>query len=134
MPHIVNIYLLSNVWYYASVIDLKVTDVVSVRSMSNKYVHANSALRPETLANYVDKKDGGLGVIHVKSKTTALFVKNLLEEGKTNLYVNAVMRKYCEDEDILPIPVRPPFLSEALISQIKYIKENVKQFDSKSIY
>ena len=46
-PHIVNTYLLSNVWYYASVIDLKVTDVVSVQSMSNKYVHANSALRPE---------------------------------------------------------------------------------------
>ena len=43
-PHIVNTYLLSNVWYYASVIDLKVTDVVSVQSMSNKYVHANSAL------------------------------------------------------------------------------------------
>ena len=87
--------------------DLKVTDVVS---MSNKYVHANSALQPEALANYVDKKDGGLGVIHVKSKATALFMKNLLEEAETNLYVKAVMRKYCEDQDISPIPARPPFL------------------------
>ena len=89
-------------------IDLKVTDVVSVQSMSNKYVHANSALRPEALANHVDKKDGGLGVIHVKSKATAHFIKNLLEEAETNLYVNAVMQKYCEDEDISPIPFRRP--------------------------
>ena len=59
-PHIVNTYLLSNIWYYASVIDLKVSDTMSVQSMCNKYVHSNSALRPEALANYVDKKDGGL--------------------------------------------------------------------------
>ena len=71
----------------------------------------------------------------MKSKASELFMKNLLEEAETNLYVNAVMQKYCEDEDISPIPPRrPPFLSEALILQIKYVKENVKQFDSKSIY
>ena len=91
-------------------------------------------MRPEALANYVDKKDGGLGIIHVKSKATALLIKNILEDAKVNLYVNAVIRRYCEDEDLSPIPFRPPFLSEGLISCIKYVKENVKQFDSKTIY
>ena len=102
--------------------------------MCNKYVHTNSAIRPEALVNYVDKKDGGLGIIHVKSKATALLIKNILEAAKVNLYVNAVIRRYCEDEDLSPIPFRPPFLSEGLISRIKYVKENVKQFDSKTIY
>ena len=51
-----------------------------------------------------------------------------------NLYVNAVIRRYCEDEDLSPIPVRPPYLSEGLFSCIKYVKENAKQFDSKTIY
>ena len=133
-PHIVNTYLLSNIWYYASVIDLKVSDTTSVQSMSNKYVHSNSSLRPETIANYADKKSGGLGVVYVKSKATALFIKNLLDDAKTNLYISAVMRKYCENEEISPIPFRPPFLSEALISCIRYVKENVKQLDSTNIY
>ena len=62
------------------------------------------------------------------------FDKDILEDAKVNLYVNAVIRRYCEDEDLSPIPVRPPFLSEGLISCIKYVKENVKQFDSKTIY
>ena len=44
------------------------------------------------------------------------------------------MRDYCEDDYVWPISLRPPFLSEALILQIKYVKENVKQFYSKSIY
>ena len=57
-----------------------------------------------------------------------------MEDAKVNLYVDAVIRRYCEDEDLSPIPFRPPFLSEGLISCIKYIKETVKQFDSKTIY
>ena len=87
----------------------------------------------KSLISYI-LKDGGLGIIHVKSKATALLIKNILEDAKVNLYVNAVIRRYCEDEDLSPIPVRPPFLSEGLISCIKYVKENAKQFDSKTIY
>ena len=66
-PHIVNTYLFSNIWYCASVIDLKVADVNSIQSMSNRYIHSNSALRPEAISNYANKWTGGLGTIHVKS-------------------------------------------------------------------
>ena len=70
----------------------------------------------------------------MKSKAIAVFIKNLLDEAKTNLYTSAVMRKYCENKEILPIPFRPPFLSDTLISCIRYVKENVKQLDSTNIY
>ena len=133
-PNIVNTYLFSNIWYYASVIDLKVADVTNMQSISNRYVHSNSSLRPEAIANYVDKKDGGLGVIHVKSKAIALFVKNLMKEAEVNLYINAVIRKYCEEEDLSPTPLKPPFLTDSLISSIKYVIRNVKQLNSKNIY
>ena len=133
-PHIVNTYLFSNIWYCASVIDLKVTDVNSIQSMSNKYIHSNSALRPEAISNYANKRTGGLGTIHVKSKATAILIKNVLNDAKVNLYMNAVVRKYCDEEDLLPIPSRPPFLTDSLVSCIKYVKENVKQIDSKNIY
>ena len=54
-------------------IDLKVADVTNMQSITNRYVfivHSNSALRPKAIANYVDKKKGSLGVIHMKSKAT----------------------------------------------------------------
>ena len=133
-PNIVNTYLFSNIWYYASVIDLKVADVNNIQSISNRYVHSNSALRPESIANYVDKKNGGLGVIHVKSKATALLIKNLIKEAEVNLYMNAVFRKYCEEEDLSSVPLKPPFLTDSLVSSIKYVITNVKQLNSKSIY
>ena len=129
-----NTYLFSNIWYYASVIDLKVADVTNMQSISNRYVHSNSSLRPEAIANYVDKKDGGLGVIHVKSKAIALFIKNLMKVAEVNLYINAVIRKYCEEEDVSPTPLKPPFLTDSIILSIKYVIKNVKQLNSKNIY
>ena len=74
----------------------------------SNYVHSNSVLRPEALVNYADKKDKGLGVIYVKSKATALFIKNVLEEAKVNLYVNDVIQRYSEDGNRSRIPFRPP--------------------------
>ena len=47
------------------------------------------------------KKEGGLQINHVRSKAMALFIKNLLEEALTNIYLDAVVRKFCLDEDIL---------------------------------
>ena len=44
-PNIVNTYLFSNIWYYASVIDLKVADVTNMQSISNRYVHSNMPVR-----------------------------------------------------------------------------------------
>ena len=33
----------------------------------------------------------------------------IVDVAKVNLYVNAVIRRYCEDEDLSPVPFRPPF-------------------------
>jgi len=109
-----------------------ISDINDVTNMpSNRYIHSNSALRPEAIENYVDKKNGGLGIIYVKSKATALFI---LKDAEVNLYTNAVIQKYCEEEELSPVPLRPPFLTDALISNIKFVIGNVKKINSRNIY
>jgi len=36
----------------------------------------------------------------VCSKAAALFIKNLSEETNCNIYIDAVIRKFCKDEDV----------------------------------
>ena len=73
---------------------------------------ADCYLRPEKLVNYIERKEGGLQINHVRSKAMALFIKSLLEESFTNIYIDAVVRKYCLEEDVVPAPVRPHYLNK----------------------
>ena len=105
-----------------------------IQSEGNDYIFADCYLRPQKLVNYIDKSAGGLQINHVRSKAMALFIKNLLEESFTNIYLDAVVRKYCLDEDVLPTPVRPFYLDNRLVSAMKTVLGSTQQISTKSIY
>ena len=44
------------------------------------------------------------------------------------------MRKYCKDEDVIPIPVKPNYLDNRLITIIKLVLGKVEQLSTKNIY
>ena len=133
-PHVVNTYLFSNIWHKASSINLLCKDMDKMQSEGNDYVFADCYLRPQKLVNYIDKSAGGLQINHVRSKAMALFIKNLLEESLTNIYLDAVVRKYCLDEDVLPTPVRPVYLDNRLVSAMKTVLGSIQRVSTKSIY
>ena len=49
-------------------------------------------------------------------------------------YLNAVVRKYCYDEEITPIPLKPPYLTKTLIKEIKNVIHQGKSLSTKDIY
>ena len=133
-PHVVNTYLFSNIWHKASSINLLCSDMAKIQSEGNDYVFADCYLRPEKLVNYIERKEGGLQINHVRSKATALFIKNLLEESFTNIYIDAVVRKYCLEEDVVPAPVRPHYFDKRLITTLKLVLGSTHQVSTKDIY
>ena len=71
--------------------------------------------------NYLGNNAGGLEINHIRSNVLDLFIKKILEDMKTNIYIDAVVRKYCKDEDVYPSPVKPSYLDICLISKIKLV-------------
>ena len=70
----------------------------------------------------------------MKSKAKALFIKNLLEETNSNIYLDAVVRKYCRNEDVSPVPVKPTYMDKRLISTINLVLGNTQRVSTKYIY
>ena len=133
-PHVVNTYLFSNIWHKASAINLLCSDMNKMQSEGNDYVFTDCYLRPEKPINYMERRDGGLQIIHVRSKAMALFIKNLLEESFSNIYLDAVVRKYCLDEEVLPVPVRPHYFDKRLITTLKLVLGSTHRVLTKDIY
>ena len=64
----------------------------------------------------------------------AMFIKNLLEESCNNIYLDAVVRKYCLDEDVVPAPVRPHYLDQRLVTALKLVLGSIHKVSTKDIY
>ena len=96
-PHNVNTYLFSNIWYVASVIDLQLGHLDDIQKKGNQYIYSDCFLKPQSVANYLKRKDLGLGLVHVRSKALALLIKNILSEANSqrNCYLRAVIDYYC---------------------------------------
>jgi len=134
-PHVVKTYLFSNMWHKAGSVNLLCTDLDKIQSEGNDYVFADCYLRPEEVVNYLGKNAGGLEINHIRSKALALFIKNILEDMNTNIYIDAVVRKYCKDEDVYPCPVKPSYLDVRLISKIKLVLSTSNRvYSSRHIY
>ena len=105
-----------------------------IQSEGNDYVFADCFFRPQKAVNYTSKKEGGLQINHVRSKAMALFVKNFLEESCTNIYIDAVVRKYCLDEDVWPATIRPHYLDKRLVTTLKLVLDSTTRISTKDIY
>ena len=135
-PHIVNTYLYSNVWYAASVVDFQLGHLDEIQKKGNHYVHADCFLKPQNVANYLPRNQMGLGIVHIRTKTLALFIKNLLLEAQSdiNCYLSAVVDHFCRSFKCEPEPVRPAYLTDKLIQNIKYVLDECDSLETKVIY
>ena len=128
--------MFSNIWYTAGVIDLQLGHLDEAQKRGNHYVHADCFLKPENMANYLPKNKMGLGIVHVRTKALALFIKNLLSEAKSdvNCYMSAVVEHYCCNVNLEPIPVRPPYLTDKLIQLMNLVLRQCDRLETKNIF
>ena len=135
-PHIVNTYLFSNIWYTAGVMDLQLGHLDEIQKKGNHYVHSDCFLKPQNVVNYMPKSQMGLGLMNVRAKSLALFIKNILSEAYSgsNCYLSSVLDYYCQDMELEPVPVRPDYMTEGLINKIKLVLQSCSSLNTKSIY
>ena len=58
----------------------------------------------------------------------------IAEESFTNIYIDADVRKYCLEEDVVPAPVRPHYFDKRLITTLKLVLGSTHQVSTKDIY
>ena len=135
-PHMVNTYLFSNVWYSAGVVDLQLGHLDEIQKRGNQYVHSDCFLKPQNIANYLKRDQMGLGLVHVRTKAQALLIKNILGEANSefNCYMSAVVDFFCRDISLDSEPIRPNYLTDALIRKIKLVFEKCQTLETKTIY
>ena len=133
-PHVVNTYLFSNVWHKGSVIELLCEHSDKIQSLGNNYIFRGCYFRPEKVVNYLDKRDGGLQINNIRTKSKAIFIKNFMNDVGSNVYTNAVFRKYIQCQEVFPSPIKPDYLNDILINLIKEIVKEVSVFSTRNIY
>ena len=67
----------------------------------------------------------------IRSKCNALLVKYLLPESETNCYINAVIRRYVMNEEVIPKPVEPPYMTKNLIANIRLVLQETASRETK---
>ena len=106
-PHSLNTYALSKVWYRCSCINLRVSDINSINSLTKSWLYQDLLEKPTELVMYRKKKDGGLGVQNVGVRAMALMYRLFLETAanpsfRHNLFHETLFRYHVEEEHSLP--------------------------------
>ena len=71
-----NSFALPLLWYKAHCIDMREGDYSRLTSCVKSWLYADMLEKPEELLMVRDRREGGLGVHHVKSKVTAILIKS----------------------------------------------------------
>ena len=68
--------------------------------------------------------------------TTALFIRNLIVESKPdkNCYLDAAVNHFCRGLEWQPQPIRPAYLTDKLIQNIKFVIAECDKQETKVIY
>ena len=122
-PFSVNTYALSKVWFRSTSVNLREGDFTAINSAIKKWLYSDLLFKPETLLLYRPVSQGGLGLISVKLKAQALFLRNFLDMACNPLYIhsqylNTIYRAKVLDEAI-ECPVLPPYFQESFFMTIK---------------
>ena len=125
--HSLNTYCLSQVWFKCGSINLREGDVSKINSALKSWLFADLLVKPGEVALYRPRKQGGLGLLSVKYKAMAVFIRSFMETAIDNKFIinpyhNALYKHYIEENRVVPIPPRCPYLSEEIINNIKEVK------------
>ena len=73
-PYSANTYVISNVWFKCSSVNLRVQDITTINSQINP-----SHFKPSVLVLFEKTKDGGLRLFHMGLRSLACQIRSFLE-------------------------------------------------------
>ena len=120
-PWSLNTFALTKVWFKCHTVDLRVSDISSVKS----WLFQDQIEKPEEMIFFRPIQFGGLGLHSVKYKALASLIRTLMETAvnpsfKQNHFQTLLYRTYVlEDDSIIWPPPMPPYNSVAFFSSIK---------------
>ena len=84
-PWSLNSYALPLVWYKCGSIDLRESDYTKLTSLIKSWMYGDLLEKPEELCLYRGRKQGGLGLHHLKSKATAILIRSFLNSCQSEV-------------------------------------------------
>ena len=98
-------------------------DFTAIDSSIKKWLYADVFFKPEQLLLYRAASQGGLGLVSVKLKSQALFIRNFMDLAANSKYLhsqylNILYRAKVLEEEIAT-PALPPYLDASFFDTIK---------------
>lgn len=126
-----NTYALSKVWYKSHCVPLRAADVNAINGTTRKWLYADQLVKPADLVKYRSKEDGGLGLFHVKCKSTATLIKSFLETAANSEYIRstyhqALLYWHVLNDRTIPNPGNSPYYGTDVFNVIKMAVEQGK--------
>ena len=84
----VNVYILSKLWYRCGAVDLRKGDIDKMISHIKSWIYADMFLKPEEIKLFRGKKDGGLGMDCIETKSKSNLITSFLEMACNKKYLN----------------------------------------------
>ena len=119
-----NTYGLSKVWFKSHCVSLRAADINSINTAARKWLFADLFIKPADRIKYRSKDSGGLGLFHVKSKSTATLIKSFLETAanpkfQRSLYHQALLSWHVFEDRSITNPGDNPYYSHEFYNIIK---------------
>ena len=128
-PFSANTYALSKVWFKCSSVNLRVADINVINSNVKSWLYQDLLEKPGEVVLYRSSQDGGLGLLHVRVRATALLIRSFLETAVNpnfihNLFHEVLFRYHVLGEDSLPDPGFTPYYDKAFFTTLQHYHDN----------
>ena len=124
----VNVYILSKLWYRCGAVDLRKGDIDKMISHIKSWIYADMFLKPEEIKLFCGKKDGGLGMDCIETKSKSNLITSFLEMACNKKYLNneymTVLYNFHIEDIGIRKPPPHPFYSAELFATIKQAKSD----------
>ena len=92
-PFSANCYALSKVWFKCCVVNLRVQDVNGINSLTKSWLYQDLLLKPSELVLFRSTVDGGLDLLNVKVRATALLIRTFLETAVNPNFIHSLFHE-----------------------------------------
>ena len=83
-------YAFSKAWFKCYNVNLGCSDIDGINSAVKRWLYADMIIKPEKLVLYRPLYKGGLGLVSVKQKAKACFLRNFLELSSNPKYIQSL--------------------------------------------
>ena len=127
-PYSVNSFCVSKICFRSASIKLREGDFKYMNSQIKSWIFSDQLESPEEILLYRNRKEGGLGLIHIKWKATAELIRSFLETAliknfRKNSFHMALFRWHILHHRDIPDPGNSPYLTNDLFNLIREVKE-----------